>query len=28
VVTVGMVFLLLVFLTVMYNDILRLFPSR
>ncbi len=28
VVTVGMVFLLLVFLIVMYNDVLRLFPSR
>ena len=27
-VTVGMVFLLLVFLIVMYNDVLRLFPSR
>ena len=28
VVTVGMVFLLLVFLIVMYNDVLRLFPSH
>jgi regulator of sigma E protease len=28
VVTVGMVFLLLVFLIVMYNDVLRLFPNR
>jgi regulator of sigma E protease len=28
VVTVGMVFLLLVFLMVMYNDVLRLFPSH
>jgi regulator of sigma E protease len=27
-VTVGMVFLLLVFLIVMYNDVLRLFPSH
>jgi regulator of sigma E protease len=27
-VTVGMVFLLLVFLIVMYNDVLRLFPGR
>jgi regulator of sigma E protease len=27
-VTVGMVFLLLVFVVVMYNDVLRLFPSR
>jgi len=27
-VTVGMVFLLLVFLIVMYNDVLRLFPNR
>ncbi len=28
VVTVGMVFLLLVFLMVMYNDVIRLFPGR
>jgi regulator of sigma E protease len=28
VVTVGMVFLLLIFLIVMYNDVLRLFPVR
>ena len=28
VVTVGMVFLLLVFLIVMYNDVLRLFPGH
>ena len=27
-VTVGMVFLLLVFLIVMYNDVLRLFPNH
>jgi regulator of sigma E protease len=26
--TVGMVFLLFVFLIVMYNDVLRLFPGR
>jgi regulator of sigma E protease len=28
VITVGMVFLLLVFLVVMYNDVLRLLPSQ
>ena len=28
IVTVGMVFLLLVFLVVMYNDVLRLFPNQ
>ena len=28
VVTAGMVFLLLIFLIVMYNDVLRLFPGR